>query len=153
MGENYDHLVCEWRDLNARRLSNTAENLQTSSEFQHVRGYVLVGDNIDKRVNPQEMRIDSQVLSLHYFHSYAAKNRCITALNNSTPIGDILTLPMSVFLPTQEECMVVRNNYVILVSRIIVEHLPSFSMCKKCVPNHIPHKYTHAMSEKSLMVS
>ena len=150
MGKNYDHLVAEWRELNSTHLEG---NLQESAEPQTMAGYVLVGDNIDKRITPYEMRVDSQVQSLHYFHSYATKNRCEGIdLETIIPIGDIRNLPMSVFLPTQEECLAVRNNYVVLVSRIITDYLPAFSTFKKCVPKHIPHKYAAVMSEQFQMV-
>ena len=134
MGEKYDHAVCEWRDLNVP----SEVNSPTCTESSSIKGYVLVGDNIDKRVNPREMRVDCQVQSLHYFHTYAAKNRCdYTERDDSNPFGDILALPLSVYLPTQEDCMAIRDNYVIFASRIITEHLHAFSGLKKCVPKHI----------------
>ena len=151
MGENHDLPVLEWKDL----LTPAANSSSTpSTETEPVRGYILVGDNIDKRVNPREMRVDRQVQSLHYFHTYAARSRCeSTHLEDSKPIGEISKLPLSAFLPTADECMAIRNNYVILVSRIIVDHLPAFSAFKQSVPQHVPHKYSDAMSRKSEMVS
>ena len=45
------------------------------------------------------------------------------------------------------------NNYVILVSHIIVEHLSAFSTFKHYVPQHIHvlHKYAHMRSVDLLM--
>lgn len=37
--------------------------------------YIIVGDNIDKNVTTQDMRVGNQVKSLHYFHSYAVQDR------------------------------------------------------------------------------
>ena len=37
--------------------------------------FKIVGDNIDKEVRPKNMRSDYQARSLHYFHSYAVKDR------------------------------------------------------------------------------
>ena len=112
-----------------------------------------MGDNIDKRVNPLEMRIDRQVQSLHYFYTYAAKNRCDSIHSeDAKSIGEISKLSLSVFLPTPSECMDIRNNYVVLVSHIIVEHLPAFKKFKQCVPKHVPHIHSDVMSEKSVMV-
>ena len=34
--------------------------------------YIIVGNNTDKRVIPQTMRIDNQAHSLHHFHAFAA---------------------------------------------------------------------------------
>lgn len=36
--------------------------------------FKLVGDNIDKEVQPREMHSDYQSRSLHYFHTYAVKD-------------------------------------------------------------------------------
>ena len=49
---------------------------------------IIVGDNIDKRVAPQLMRLDNQVHSLHYFHAFAALS-CVETLhlNDTKPIG------------------------------------------------------------------
>ena len=101
MGKNNDLSVCQWKDS----LSTAAGSIATAStEIQPVRGYVIVGDNIDKRVNPREMRVDRQVQSLHYFHTYAVKNRCdSTHSDDLKPIGEIWQLPMSAFLPTPDE--------------------------------------------------
>ena len=38
-------------------------------------GYKIVFDNIDKNVAPRFMRNEHQIRSLHYFHSYAVKDR------------------------------------------------------------------------------
>ncbi len=37
--------------------------------------FKIVGDNIDKTIRPREMRSDHQTRSLHYFHSYAVRDR------------------------------------------------------------------------------
>ena len=35
----------------------------------------MVGDNLDKNVQPHDMRVDNQVRSYHFFHTCAVKNR------------------------------------------------------------------------------
>ena len=152
MGQHHDRPVCKWKDTLALAANSTTSN--PTDMHSAVRGYVLVGDNIDKRVNPREMRIDRQVQSLHYFHTYAAKNRCESIHSQDTnPIRDISKLSLSAFLLTPSECMDIRNNYVVLVSRIIVEYLPAFNKFKQCVPKHVLHSYSDVMSGKSVMVS
>lgn len=109
MGGNHDQPVCDWRNHIATGITSANSNPIQSPP---TKGYILVGDNIDKRVNPSEMRVENQVQSLHYFHTYAAKNRCESVhLDDSKPIGEILNLPISTFLPTADECMSIRNNY------------------------------------------
>ena len=46
---------------------------------QPMYGYVMVGDNIDKNVQPAFQRLDRTTQSLHYFHSYAVLNRIDTS--------------------------------------------------------------------------
>ena len=37
--------------------------------------YKQVGDNIDNEVHPRQTRSDYQTRSLHYFHTYAVRDR------------------------------------------------------------------------------
>ena len=59
--------------------------------------YLLVGDNLDKNA-PHDMRVDNQVKSIHYFHSYAVHD-CIdhSQVSNASPESDILSLPVTTF--------------------------------------------------------
>ena len=62
---------------------SSSDSEQYSNLDQHVgianacnfKTFKLVGDNIDKNINPQDVRLDSQTVSLHYFHSYAVRDR------------------------------------------------------------------------------
>lgn len=102
--------------------------------------YIIVGDNIDKRITPRSMRVDSQVRSLHYFHAFAALSRVATLhLDDTKPIGDVKSLPLSAFLPSAEDCSALRDNYVILISRILVKHLAFLQPFRECVPKQIEH--------------
>ena len=63
---------------------------------------VIVGDNLDKSVNPRHMTIEHQWKSLHYFDSYAVFNRIdFSDLASDKPIADISTLTLSTY-PTQQ---------------------------------------------------
>lgn len=124
---------------------------------QRVRGaltYILVGDNIDKTVTARHMTMDHQSQSLHYFHCYAALDRIdFQDLNNSSPIGNVDTLPLSTFLPSMEDCDTLRNNYIVLLAREIVEKVPYLEVFADSVPEHIVHRYTKELSCKSSIVS
>ena len=83
-----------------------------------------------KKVNPRHMTVDHQVKSLQYFYS---KNRIPTNhLDDTRSRGDIADLPVSAFLPTPADCSVLLSNYIILVSRIIVKHIPSLLSKRWC---------------------
>ena len=92
--------------------------------------------------------------SLHYFHAFGALGRVETLhLDDTKPIGDIKALPLSTFLPSAEDCSALRDNYVILISRILVKHLAFLHPFSKCVPKQIEHIYSEAMAKKSSVVS
>jgi hypothetical protein len=115
--------------------------------------YIIVGDNIDKRIVPRNMRIGHQVQSLHYFHAYASLNRIETLhLDDTKPIGNIENLPLSTFLLSPEDCSTLRDNYVILIARMLVQHLTFLQPFRKCVPQHIQHEYSEIMKQKSTVV-
>ena len=86
--------------------------------------YVLVDDNIDKNVSPHDMRVDHQTKSFHYFHSYAVHDRIdLSEYSNGIPDIDVESLPLTTFLPSLNDCKKLRENYIILVSRVLVKHL------------------------------
>ena len=141
MGEKHDETVNQWK-------------VALEVEPPPAKGFVIVGDNIDKRITPRNMRIDHQVQSLHYFHSFAARNRIPTShLDDNQQLKDINELSLSDFLPTVADCTAIRSNFVVLVARTLVRHLDYFSRFKKSVPTHIEHQYSRHMKEKSVVVS
>lgn len=123
----------------------------SSSSYPH---YLLVGDNLDKNISPRDMRVGNQVKSLHYFHSYAVHDRIdVSDLSDDQPKNDIQSLPVTTFVPSADDCTTLRSNYIVLVARVIVDKLPYFSSLHKCVVQHIPHRYSKAMEQKSKIVS
>ena len=132
MGNQYDQAARDWKD------ALSVPDIHECSEAQHIQ--------LQKTINPQ-------VKSLQYFHSFAAKNRIPTNhLDDTRSRGDIADLPVSAFLPTPADCSVLRSNYIILVSRIIVKHIPYFSPFKKVVPMNIQHQYSKEMEKASEVV-
>lgn len=116
--------------------------------------YIIVGDNIDKTVNPRFMTSDHQRQSIHYFHSYGVQDRVkCHDVPDSSPVGSIDQLPPCAFLPDSKDCMQLRKHYAILVSRILVDQSSFFKGFKDCVVRHIPHEHTVTMSQKSNIVS
>ena len=76
------------------------------------------------------MTVDHQVQSLHYFNSYAALDRVDTStLSTNSPINspdEIMKIPTSAILPTEEDCDTIRKNYIVLAARVIAERIPYF---------------------------
>ena len=116
--------------------------------------YILVGDNVDKNVSPRDMRLDNQVRSMHYFHSYAVLDRVSSnRFAGDGRVADINTLAPSAVLPTVDDCICMRTNYITLASRVIVENLSHFAFLQKCVVQHIPHQFAKESGKKSVIVS
>jgi hypothetical protein len=117
--------------------------------------YILQGDNYDTTVHARDMRMDNQNKSLHYFNTYAVKDRpdfYKLDSGHTATSKDIKCAPTSTFLPTMEDCKNIRDDYVI-VAKVLVDHLTFLHPLKKCVPSHVVHKYSSEMSKKSEIVS
>ena len=109
---------------------------------------------MDKTISPRYMRSDHQRQSIHYFHMYAALDR-VNAVDLPADhlVGDISTTPLSAFLPSPADCKVLRANYAVLLGRIVVKKLAFFKVFEDCVVNHITHKHSDVMKQKSVIVS
>ena len=117
-------------------------------------GFKIVGDNIDKTVKPRHIRFDRQASSLHYFHSYAVKDR-VNFANQSGSLPDPPNAPdLLSMLPNDNDISVMKHLFEIHVSRITVEHIPFMkSAFGDIVEWHIQHKYYEEMGKKSDTVS
>ena len=118
-------------------------------------GFKLVGDNVDKNVEPRFMRMEYQTQSLHYFHMYAIKDRInLSAYSDrqeSVLAPDDIN-PLSL-LPSPNDYEALMNNFAILLSRCLVQHCPYFQKTfSDVVQNHIYHKYSTEMSMLSEVV-
>ena len=120
-------------------------------------GFKLVGDNLDKTVKPRYMRSDRQTQSLHYFQSYAVKDRV-----NSSGLSD--NLPVSswhtpdelcrTLLPSKNDSMSIHANFEIHAARLLVKNLPAMKLAfDDLVDWHIDHQYTQEMCQRSEVVS
>ena len=90
--------------------------------------FKLIGDNVDKTVKPREETIDSHAKSLHYFHSFAVKDRCdITGLPDNPGMPDMDNIDVDVVLPTEVDHLCLKKNMTVLMTRIIHKHLKFFN--------------------------
>ena len=97
------------------------------------------------------------VSALHYFHSYTLKNRVsICGLSEAFPVTPTMEAKQIALtlLPSVDDDSTIYNNFVTLVSRVLVEHLPFFKHSFDGVVSwHIPHSFSEQMKCKSDMVS
>ena len=78
--------------------------------------YKVVGDNIDKNIRASFQRIDHQTKSVHYFHTFAAKDRIdFSNLSELTPHD--IKINVSTLLPESTDLAIFLNELQVIVSR------------------------------------
>ena len=116
--------------------------------------YKLVGDNIDKTVRPRHETLKHHNQSLHYFQSYAVRDRVDLGLfSDELPQADPSTFSPELLLPSQEDLDCMLKNFTILVTRVLVKYMPCFQKFTAKIVQHIPHKFSAEMTKKSQVVS
>lgn len=98
------------------------------------------------------MTKENQNLDFHWVNHKIIMNR-VSGNKLDTSPREISGVPNINFLPTVQDQKKQRHNYIVLVSRMLVEHLESFSFLKEVCIRHIPHKYSKEMAQKSVCVS
>ena len=116
--------------------------------------YQIVGDNVDRRSKPTHFSLSTAVKDHHWFTLYAVKNRVHgEQLPNDKPLADISKLSLTTWLPSVNDCVLLHDEFIILVSRVLVAKLKAFQVFGDVIQDHIPHQYSKEMSEKSHIVS
>ena len=90
---------------------------------------------------------DHQNIDCHYFASNLVVERVpCDHLDNISPKGNIRQAANIDFLLNQEELHHLREEYKIIVGRVLVEFIPELRFLKTVIPNHISHQYSNEMS-------
>lgn len=122
-----------------------AESLKTNK---------VVGDNVNRNVKPNDVRLDSQTQSLNYFQTYAVRDRLDLTDYDDTPRKlDATSIDTTNILPSQLDHDILKSNMAILVARILKQHMKFFESYGSGLERHITHKYYQEMSRKSEVVS
>ena len=87
----------------------------------------MVGDNLNVTVTPRDMRSDRQKCQLDYFQMYAVKDRIDFSEFSEEPPSVSPHPPLHELLPTGEDDKVMLSNFGILITRMLVKHIPFFS--------------------------
>lgn len=113
--------------------------------------YQIVGDNVDLHQTPTHQSVERKARDHHWFHLYAARDRITGAhLSNDSPITDIA---LQTFLPSVEDCLCLREEFAVLIARVLTAKLPYFEPLQSVTPVHIRHKHSSDVSIKSEIVS
>ena len=128
----------------------------TSMPERPINTFCLIIDNIDKHVKSFDMRLSHQSKSLHFVNSIAVIDR-IDVSHLSSDFGMVESKKnlkdLKALLPATEDFTAIKANFSVLISRVLVEHMPKLHKCRSKVTRHIPHKYSREMSSKSTVVS
>ena len=101
----------------------------------------------------RDQRVDSQNRSLHYVQVYAVRDM-VDFFQQSTAPPPRDEWSVYDILPTTSDYQVLKDNFSILIARILVEHTPYFREdFKGLVVNHIQHPYSSLMANASEVVS
>ena len=114
--------------------------------------YKLVGDNIDREVRPRDMRSDYQTRSLHYFHTYAVKDRVDLSSISDLAVCHETCINIEAILPSIADMKEIRKNIGVLFARVLKKYMPFFNQYGKGVEKHIRHQFSSEMSKKSEVV-
>ena len=114
--------------------------------------YKLVGDNIDREVCPRDMRSDYQTRSLHYFHTYAVKDRVDLSSISDLAVCHETCINIEAILPSIADMKEIRKNIGVLFARVLKKYMPFFNQYGKGVEKHIRHQFSSEMSKKSEVV-
>lgn len=116
-------------------------------------GFTIAFDNIDLQISRKNMTMSKQNRDVHWVNHKMFFNRVSgNDLPNDGPQCDLATVSNSSFLPSATDHQRQRFNYIVLVSRILVQHFEAFEPLKNVCIQHIPHKHSKEMSEKSTKV-
>eukprot|EP00731_Ephydatia_muelleri_P002182 Em0001g2182a len=116
-------------------------------------GFRLVGDNVDKNVKPRDMRLNSQTTSLHYFHTYAVKDRICFSHLSTDPIEIVQdSINFEMFYPIVGDNTQLVSNLETLVARMFVQRIPGLQSLSAEATPHIKHLYSKQMALKSEVV-
>ena len=85
----------------------------------------LCGDNIDWTIRPRYIRSDQQTLSVHYFHSYAIKDRVdISSLSDIPPINQpSISEVLSKVIPSARDDSIIHDEFAVLLARMLCSNM------------------------------
>ena len=96
-----------------------SEVLMDTGNTSECRGFVIVGDNLDKNFRPSHQREDRQTKSLHVFHSCVIKNRIDVSSLSDKPAAAVLSVDM--FLLSRDDVTKILQQFEVLVSRFVIQ--------------------------------
>ena len=140
---NFDRKVLQWKASVVDGLHKSESRLPT---------YQFVGDNLDLYRHVRDVQSKNE--SLHWFHLAAVEERVIppTPLYPLIRKEGILSIALTDFLPSYDDLSSLRDEFIILVARLLTTHVPELAVLRSRVPFHIEHEFSSVASNASSYV-
>ena len=118
-------------------------------------GFSLVFGNTQKLTLVKPTPGHTHVFPMHLWtNAYAAQHRVHRRdLDNNDTVLRADEIPLSSYLHNGDDEVMLRNRMEIVVSRILVEHLPYFKKYCDLAERHVEHKHSDESAQKSKFVS
>ena len=103
-------------------------------------GFTFAFDNIDLEIQRKNMTMTMQNHDFHWVNHLMFLNSVSgNPLPNQAPQQDLLTVSNMTFLPSANDQLKQRFNYIVLVSRLLVQYFDAFQPLKDACVQHTPH--------------
>ena len=115
---------------------------------QRPSSYCLILDNLDIRIEASYITSKNQDKDHHWCnHNAVFDGVNAVKLSDDKPLSCILDVPNKLLLPALEDNKNILNDFVVLVSRVLVKKLSPFEIFKDCIPVYIKDKYSEEMKK------
>eukprot|EP00057_Strongylocentrotus_purpuratus_P018700 XP_011673174.1 PREDICTED: uncharacterized protein LOC105442605 [Strongylocentrotus purpuratus] len=160
-GSNFDDEVKKWAEEAHQNNEKEKELAKEGGEMVEIynrsrtdKGYTLVMDNVDMVVHARHPTRDNYGKDYHMVQMIAYQNR-VTAfhLSNAPPTRSVDSVDSLEFLPTAQENLILRRDWMILAARMISQHIPALKEMMNVFPSEITHEHMAEMSKKSKVVN
>lgn len=136
-------------DLGEGLVDHVREKVQEGHELR------ITFDNFDFRILTNFIFKGYQNSDMHWITQFITFERVSSAhLNDTRPlIHNINEFDNTQYLLSKRELEDQRWNYIVLVSRVLVECFPCLKSIKHVVPEHIRHQYSQEMARPSEIIA
>jgi hypothetical protein len=114
-----------------------------------VKSVQFIGDNINKQKRVRDERCDNLSKMMNMYSILVSKCRMPSYLSKTGTVANLQSLKWNSFLPSREDVVYVKHNLIVLTFRLLMKFFHDLTPYSKCVPEHILHKYSDIMADKS----
>jgi hypothetical protein len=114
----------------------------------------VVFDNFDFRILANILLQNHRNSDMHWIAHYATYDRFATKdLDDTKPlVPDVKSFENVKYLLSPEEMDKMKNEFTILVGRVLVKFFSCMKPISSVIPQHIEHKFSNEMAKKSEIV-